>query len=138
MIGTCLIILTIVQLGSKLFCHRKLIKSNGHNGPNTESLNSIELGQMKSSSRSSNEISFLSVPVTEEKWKPGFYLRKHKKLVISGIVGFICGVTTVLANIAGPIITAHFLALELPKRGVEALLQKCVLYIECYYIADPL
>lgn len=47
------------------------------------------------------------------------YMRRRKNLLLASACGFITGVLTMVANVAGPIATAYFLSLEIPKRELN-------------------
>ena len=44
---------------------------------------------------------------------------RRKSLLLASVCGFVTGVLTMVANVAGPIATAYFLSLEIPKRELN-------------------
>lgn len=96
-VGSCLLLLVIVHFTSKVL-FQTYYKRSGL--PLVSSTVAIE--KLAISSVSSDEDS-----------------NKIRSTLLSVGIGFVCGIATILANIAAPVVTAYFLAVEMPKRELN-------------------
>ena len=67
--------------------------------------------------------------------KTPVYLRKRKNFALAILSGFAVGVLTMVANVAGPIATAYFLSLEIPKRELNGT--RAYLFLIANFIKTP-